>query len=104
MIDLNLFIILFFSPTFERPYDPRGYGCGPRYDHRGGGGGYDRRELRFDDRGPPGRDDRYGYAAPMRSERERYDDRDYNRSFKSVTTNLERVTVGSSVKRLSGKR
>ncbi|KAH9818798.1 hypothetical protein DFH28DRAFT_91756 [Melampsora americana] len=64
----------------ERRYDPRGYGGGPRYDDRGGGGGYDRRERRFDDRGPPGRDDRYGYAAPMRPERERYDDRrDYDR-------------------------
>ncbi|KAH9810565.1 hypothetical protein DFH28DRAFT_1097863 [Melampsora americana] len=51
----------------ERRYDPRGYGGGPRYDDHGGGGGYDRH-------------DRYGYAAPMRPERERYDDRrDYDR-------------------------
>ncbi|KAI9614586.1 hypothetical protein KEM48_005897 [Puccinia striiformis f. sp. tritici PST-130] len=45
-----------------------------RYDPRGG-------VRRYDDRGPPpGRDDRYGYAAPMRGERDRYDERrDYDR-------------------------
>lgn len=65
----------------ERRYDPRG-GYGGRYDDRNGGGGYERRERRFEDRGPPpGRDDRYGYAAPMRGgDRDRYDDRrDYDR-------------------------
>ncbi|KAG0141660.1 hypothetical protein CROQUDRAFT_663502 [Cronartium quercuum f. sp. fusiforme G11] len=62
----------------ERRYDPRGFGGAPRYDDRGGG--YDRRERRFDDRATAGRDDRYGYAAPMRNDRDRYDDRrDYDR-------------------------
>ncbi|EHS63323.1 hypothetical protein, variant [Puccinia graminis f. sp. tritici CRL 75-36-700-3] len=82
----------YFGPAKrdERRYDPRG-GGGGYGGGGGGGGGYraedryggypERRERRYDDRGPPpGRDDRYGYAAPMRAERDRYDDRrDYDR-------------------------
>jgi len=77
----------YFGPAKrdERRYDPRGgggggYGGGYRADDRYGG--YpERRERRYDDRGPPpARDDRYGYAAPMRGERDRYDERrDYDR-------------------------